>query len=202
VAAARILGERLGLGRVETGHDLSPPRLSRGELEWAERLVAAGGEPPPKFLIAARIRRALAPGTTTPEDYREALARLGVELVWRRDDAGAIAGSTYALPGYRGRCSPASPGSAGLPDPAWRGGGMHGRCRGRGRAAGRPDGRARPGTAGGRARAAAGAGAYEGPRAAESGEAEQTGAAVARRGRTEAGSTDPGEARYCEGRAG
>ena len=102
VTAARVLGERLGLGRVDPGPDLPMPRLTRGELEQAERLVAAGGPPPPKFLIAARIRRALAPGTTSPEDYREALARLGVELAWRRDEAGTITGSTYALPGYRG----------------------------------------------------------------------------------------------------
>ena len=102
VRAARVLGERLGLGRVDPGPDLPLPRLSRAELEWAEREVAAGGEPPPKFLIAARIRRALVPGTRDPEDYREALARLGVELAWRRDEAGAIAGSTYAIPGYRG----------------------------------------------------------------------------------------------------
>ena len=36
------------------------------------------------------------------EEHRDALARLGMGLAWCRDEAGTIAGSTYALPGYRG----------------------------------------------------------------------------------------------------
>jgi len=98
VEAARRLDAEFGLEGANPGRDEVRPRLSRGELELAERRAAEGLGPPPKLILAAMINRAVAASDGTREDFERHLLGTGVRACWARAARGGrVVGGRYEL---------------------------------------------------------------------------------------------------------